>query len=269
MQLGYSGPQLALPPGAGPVIELSPINESIETSETVGSLHTRELEKRRRARAKEMRLAGRTDPEILNELGIAWITLKKWFRDEDVPDVRLGRYPADQMQALKDRVRELRAQGLDQNEIAKKLGIAPNRVVRWEKERGAPMPHTRPSYRTAKYKTRIFELKAEGKSDKTVAEQLKLEYPNEKTPAHSSISYYLAKIKHKRLRRGGGLDISNYDAEIRKLGETKSQEEITRILGDAYKLSHTGIISYIKRKNIKTIPGNRGKRIVRQPQSSE
>jgi integrase len=263
-----SGPQQLALPAPDRIIDLTAAPATPEQPET-----EEERWSKKAAWAIAQRQAGRPLEQIAKTLQISTITLNAMLRDAGIHGLKLGRnrYQGDQLRALKDRQRELRIKGYDQDEIAKILGEPVRKIVRWGHEDGASFKHRRPSYRSEQYLTRILELKAEGKSDRDVAAQLQLENPNEKTPAHSTIGYLLTKKKATRLRRGGGIDVRNWEPQIRILAAADINKEqiafhIEHELGGP---SRTGIIDYIRRNNIPTIPGDRGKRIARPSQDSE
>ena len=258
-RIGYAAAPLAL---SGPIIDVIANSASTIEVPTAPVIKTAlELLKWQRAQAKELFLSGWTKPKIAAEFGISTVTLNAWLRLTDVENVRIGRLPREERQALMQRVQQLRHEKPDASsqEIAKIIGVEPKRVAMWERRRGAAMPRRPGAHKIGKYATDIRQLVDAGKTHREIAAELKRRYLKAKTPSHSGIGYFLNNIGAKSLRRGGGLRIETYDAQIRKLAaEGKSKEEICRELGE---VSRSGILAYIKRIQLQTIPGNRGKRI--------
>src|SRR5262249_37735517 len=155
----------------------------------------------------------------------------------------------DQAQALKDRNRELRRKGYNQDERAKMLGLPPRTITRWSREVGTPERHLRPSFRCELYHDRIIELKDAELGDREVAARLKDErkHPDEKTPTHSGIGYYLKKINYQRARRGPGVDARAWEPLMRILAAAEmSKEEIARAVHKLGGPSPSGTKGHIK-----------------------
>ena len=129
-QIGHAAP-LAL---SSNIIDLTPTASSIEIPAALGlaTLNTVEIKKLQRARAIEMFSAGRTKPEIMKELGIALPTLSEWLRNADCnTEVRLGKLPTAEYQALKLRAQQLRTEQpeLGTTAIAHIVGVPAKRVT--------------------------------------------------------------------------------------------------------------------------------------------
>jgi hypothetical protein len=238
---GAAGPTIEV--AAGPTIEVIPFETKTLSpapiNKTAGA-----LQEWQRKRAKEMYLANRTKPEIMEELGISLITLNEWLRMADVKEVRIRWLPKEE----NERIYKVHREHPDwvAIDIARELNVEPKRVTRILGARGISLPHRPGAHKIGKYTLRILEMEIEGLSDRKKAAQLKLENPGKKTPSHSGIGYFLKYLGIKRVRRG-----PNDDPKIRQLLEAaKRDEKIARELGEVPRI---GIASDIKRNKLRSI----------------
>ena len=200
--------------------------------------------------------------KIAAEFGVAFSTVKDWIRNAGL-EVRRGRLPEIERRSLMERVTQMRkAQpNISANEMAKVLGIAPKRIVQWEKVRGHPMPHQPGAHKLGKYDAQIRQMLAEGKTCREMQEIFRQH--DSRGPSHSAISYYINRLGLRDLRPARnrrGVRIEIHETRIRELAaEGKSKEaiarEMARELGNP---SRSGIIAYIKKLGLRTVPGNRG-----------
>jgi hypothetical protein len=215
-----------------------------------------------------LHLAGWKNWDIAEELGIGTYTLYEWLRN--LEPVKLGRLRPDERQALKERIAQMRQERPEASsaEIAKVLGIEPRRVVNAERARGKPMPRQPGAHKIGKYEVPIRQMLDQGMTCKQMAAELKRRFPNaKKTPSHSGIWYFIRNRGWKVQRRGGGRNLDPYAGAMREMAEAgKSKEEIARELDGP---SRSGTLSYIKRLGLRTVPGNRGKRVVRAQNTAE
>jgi integrase len=268
-QMGYGGP-VALP-GNTIDLQLTAVSTELEPSAPAIGSALKSVEQLRLwqiARAKELFRAGWPKLKIANELGVAFYTVREWLRSAGL-EIRRGRLPKSERAELMDRVAQMRKQqpNISANEMAKALGVAPRRIVQWERAHGRPMPHQPGAHKLGKYDAQIRQMVAEGKTFREMQEILRQHDP--KGPSHSALSYYVERMGLRNLRpirdRHGRMRIETLDTRIRKLvAEGKSKEAIARELASELGgASRSGILYYIKRKGLRTIPGNRGQRIAK------
>jgi hypothetical protein len=260
-QIGYDGP-LAL---SEKTIDLQPTAVSTEAESSAPPLGSaiksvEELRLWQIARATELFRAGWTKSKIAAELGVGFPTVQHWLRTADIA-VRRGRIPKVERQALMKRVAELREARPEASstEIAKALNVSPKRIVQWEKVRGRPMPHRPGAHKLGKYDAQIRQMLAEGKTCRQMAEILD-------GPSHSAIGYYINRLGLRGLRpirNRRGVRIEIHETRIRELAaEGKSKEAIAREMAQELgNPSRSGIIAYIKKLGLRTVPGNRGQKI--------
>jgi len=153
LQISHDGP-LALP---GNMIDLQPTAVSTEAEPSAPAIGSaiKSVEALRLwqiARAQELFLAGWPKLKIATELGVGFPTVQNWIREVDL-EVQRGRLPQIERRALMERVAQMRkAQpNISANEMAKVLGVAPKRIVAWEKAHGRPMPHQPGAHKLGKY----------------------------------------------------------------------------------------------------------------------
>jgi integrase len=262
-QIGHDHP-LALPPNTIDLQRTAVSTEADPSAPAIGSA-IKSIEQLRLwqiTRAKELFLAGWPKLKIANELGVAFYTVREWLRSAGL-EIRRGRLPKTERLELMERVSQMRKQqpNISANEMAKVLRVAPRRIVQWEKAAGRPMPHQPGAHKLGKYDVQIRRLLAEGKTCREMEAILD-------GPSHSAIAYYinrlgLAHLRPTRNRRGVRIEI--LDTRIRELvAAGKSKEAIARELGpELGGASRSGIIGYINRKGLRTVPGNRGQRIAK------
>jgi integrase len=260
-QIGYDGP-LAM---TGNTIDLQPTAVSTEAEPPAPAIGTaiKSVEALRLwqiARAQELFRAGWPKLKIATELGVGFPTVKNWLRNTGL-EVRRGRLPATERLELMARVTQMRRQrpNISANEMAKVLGVAPKRIVQWERVHGRAMPHQPGAHKVGKYDARIRKMLAEGKTCREMAKILH-------GPSHSAIGYYINRLGLRDLRpipNRRGVRIEIYDTRIKQLAaEGMSKEAIARELArELGNPSRSGIISYITRLGLRTTPGNCGQKI--------
>jgi transposase len=262
-QIGHDHP-LALPPNTIDLQRTAVSTEADPSAPAIGSA-IKSIEQLRLwqiTRAKELFLAGWPKLKIANELGVAFYTVREWLRSAGL-EIRRGRLPKTERLELMERVSQMRKQqpNISANEMAKVLRVAPRRIVQWEKAAGRPMPHQPGAHKLGKYDVQIRRLLAEGKTCREMEAILD-------GPSHSAIAYYinrlgLAHLRPTRNRRGVRIEI--LDTRIRELvAAGKSKEAIARELGpELGGATRSGVIGYINRQGLRTVPGNRGQRIAK------
>jgi hypothetical protein len=123
------------------------------------------------------------------------------------------------------------------------------------------MPHQPGAHKLGKYDAQIRQMVAEGKTFREMQEILRQHDP--KGPSHSALSYYVERMGLRNLRpirNRRGVRIEIYETRIRELAaEGMSKEAIARELKQELgNPSRSGILAYIKKLGLRTVPGNRG-----------
>ena len=218
--VGYDDMKMLAGPSTIDVLPTVIENEGTDNPSLPPGINSQEaFRAHQRKKCHELYALGWSKPRIGRELGLCRSTISDWIRT--APNARWMRKAGSAERAeLMQRCAELRDQHPDWSttEIAKVLGIAPHRIVVWERKRGLPMPHRPGAHKLGKHDKLIRQMFAEGKTTLQMAEAI--------GHSHSAIAYYINRLG---LRQGkSGHKLGQYEDRIRSMiAEGKNLTQIT------------------------------------------
>jgi len=235
----------------GNVIDVVPTEAWAERSATATNVNSLQaLRAHQMKRCHELHAQGWTKNRIGKELGLCRSTISDWIRT--TPDVRWMRKAGRAERAEKmAQCAQLRDEHPDWSttQIAAELGIAPHRIVMWERKRGKPMPRRPGAHKIGRYKSDLWQMLGEDKTTEQMAAELNRKYPNRKTPSHSGIAYFIIRMGWRKGPPGARKLGKHQDRILQMKAEGKSPEQMARELDG---VSVSGIRGFLKRLSLQT-----------------